>query len=242
MTRSKEKNGLINTSSPSLRSSSLGSSSPPQHGKDEPPLPLAHVLDAAVPAPRPLGAVAVPLPDPLDLQPRGRQPLGGEEGARARPPRVEAADDPAPRRGALGEEPLDGAEQVVVLRGHPEAVARQHAVEGATVVVVVVRRCGGRREVAPRVARDLDVRRGGVARGEGRELRPDVPGDVRAEVGEHGRGGIVGDDDAARAQQGGQQRGEGGAGTQLDGGEVRDVEVRQGRAEGALERGRGAAR
>lgn len=119
-----------------------------------------------------------------------------------------------------------------MLRGHPETVARQHPVEGAAVVVGL-----GRREVAPGVARDLDLDVGGAGCGERRELGRDVPVRVRAEVGEDGRGGVVGDDDAARAQQGGQQRREGGARAQLDGGEVRDVKVPQGRAEGGLQRG-----
>lgn len=206
-------------------------SSSPQHRTNKPSLSLADVFDTPVPHPFPLDTVDVSLPYPLHLQPDTRQPLLPEEPPHTRPPRVEAPDDPAPRPPARREEPVDRPQQVVVLPRHPEAVARQDPVEGAAVPP------GKRRgQVAPRVARDLDGRGapGGPRR---RGPGPQVPARVLAEVGDHRGRGVVGDDDAPRAEEGREQRGKGGAGAKLEDGEVGDVEILEGRAQGGVDEG-----
>lgn len=140
---------------------------------------------------------------------------------------MEARDDPAPRLGGVLQKPFDGLEQVPVLPRHPQAVADEDPVKDTAVPLGQ-----GRGQLTPGVALDLDG--GGEAGGGGgRELGAGVAHGVGAEVGDDGRGRVVGQDDAGGAEQGGQQGGQGGAGAQLQDREAGDVEGGEWRAVGA---------
>lgn len=197
---------------------------PLQDSTGQPPLPAHRVLEPPVPAPLPLDAVTVPLPDPLDLQPDLPQGLLLEEAPHLLPAGVEPRHDPGPRRPVVPQEPLDRPLQILVLPRHPEAVTHKHPVER-----VMVLRGKRRREVPPRVTVCLHDPSQAAAAG-GRELGPRVPRDVVLEVGDDSRGGVVRDEHAAGAEQRREQGGEGGAGAQLGGGQAGDVEAGEGRA------------
>lgn len=113
-----------------------------------------------------------------------------------------------------------------MLPRHPQAVTHEDPVEGAVVQLGEGR--GG--QVAPRVAADLDG--GDGARG--RELGAGVARGVVGEVGDDGGRGVVGQEDAGGAEEGGQQGGQGGACAELDDGAVADAEGGQRGPEGAL--------
>lgn len=68
--------------------------------------------------------------------------------------------------------------------------------------------------------------------GGGRQLRAGVAGGVGGEVGDDDGRGVVGQDDAGGAEEGGEQRGQGGARAELQDGAAGDAEGGQRWAEG----------
>lgn len=106
-----------------------GTDPPSQDRKRKPLLPGAWVLDAAIPAPLPLLAVTVPLPDSLDLQTSFVQPLLAKELPHTLPAGVKPSDDPTPRSLVSFQEPVDRLEEVIMLPGHPETITDQDTVK-----------------------------------------------------------------------------------------------------------------
>lgn len=141
-------------------------------------------------------------------------------------------DDPRPSLGPRLHEPPNGPPKIPVLPWHPQTICDENPIKRAPVLD------GQRRvQLAPPVALDLDPGNDGPRRREGRlgigdDVLPErLHDDVR---------GIVGHDDVAGAEQRGHDGREGGAGTELDGGEAGDGKVAAGRdVHGDLLRGRG---
>lgn len=113
-----------------------------------------------------------------------------------------------------------------MLPRHPQTVAHKHPIEGAA---ALVRERGG--QLAPRVALDLD----GADGSGGRQLRTGVARGVGGEVGDDDWRGVVGQNDAGGAEEGGEQRGQGGPCAELQYGAALDVECGQRGPEGALD-------
>jgi len=85
---------------------SLSFSTPfPQHSNRQPPLPNRDILDAPIPRPLPIDAVAVSLPDEFHLEPFPGQGLAVEEAAHLLSPSVKPRHNPAPRCWIILHEP-----------------------------------------------------------------------------------------------------------------------------------------
>jgi hypothetical protein len=119
---------LHSTATPPLQ---ISTPHPPQNSNNQPPLPPRRILHAPIRQPLALQTHRIALPDPLDLQAHAPQRGCVEEACHLRAPGVEAGYDPgAPVR---SQKPRYRALEVIVLRGHPEAVGYEDAGEGVCV-------------------------------------------------------------------------------------------------------------